>query len=59
MFRDKLLSIQKLKFYFVNLLWSETNLFIEDGPTTLVHFINWMGVMRGNFLSCSFLWMFL
>ena len=31
-FRDEVLSIQKLKFSFVNLLWSETSLFIEDGP---------------------------
>ena len=31
-FRDDVLSIQKLKFSFVNLLWSEANLFIEDGP---------------------------
>ena len=44
MFRDKALSIQKLKFYFVNLLWSKTNLVLEDGPMALVHFIDWMGV---------------
>ena len=43
-FRDEALSIQKLMFSFVNLLWSETNLFLEDGPTTLVRFIDWMGV---------------
>ena len=50
-----MLSLQKLKFSFVTLLWSETNLFLEDGPTTLVHFIYWVGVKRGFFLSCSFL----
>ena len=37
-FKNEVLSIQKLKFSFVNLLWSETNLFLEDGPMTLVHF---------------------
>ena len=31
-FRDDVLSIQKLKFSFVNLLLSETNLIMEDGP---------------------------
>ena len=35
---------QKLKFSFVNLLWLETNLFIEDGPQTLVQFFDWVGV---------------
>ena len=39
-FRDEALSIQKFKFYFVNLLWLETYLFLEDGPMTLVHFID-------------------
>ena len=43
-FKDETLSIQKLKFSFVNLLWSDTKLFLKDGPTTLVHFIDWMGV---------------
>ena len=39
-FRDEVLSIQKLMFSFVNLLWSKTKLSIEDGPTTLVQFID-------------------
>ena len=43
-FRDDVLSIQKLKFSFINLLWSETNLFIEDGPQTLVQFFDWVSV---------------
>ena len=44
-FRDEVLSIQKLKFFFfVNLLWSKINLFIECGPTTLCQFIDWVGV---------------
>ena len=38
-FRDEVLSIPKLKFSFINILWSETKLFIEDGSTTLVQFI--------------------
>ena len=43
-FRDEILSIQKLKFSFVNLLWLETDLFIEDDPTSLCQFIHWVGV---------------
>ena len=39
-FRDEALSIQKLKFSFVILLWSETKLVLSDGPTTLVHLID-------------------
>ena len=42
-FRDYVLSIQKLKFSFVNLLWSETKL-LEDDPKTLVQFFDWVGV---------------
>ena len=45
-FRDDILSIQRLKFCFVNLLWSETKLSIEGGPTTLVQFIDWVGSNR-------------
>ena len=43
-FRDEVLSIQKFEYSFVNLLWSETKLFIEGGPTILVKFIDWVGV---------------
>ena len=42
-FGNEVLSLQKLKFSFVNLLWLGTKLSIEDGPTTLVHFIDWVG----------------
>ena len=42
--RDEVLSIQKLKSSFVNLLFSEIKWFIEDGPTILVQFIDWVGV---------------
>ena len=39
MFKDDVLSIQKLKSFFVYFLWLETKLFIKDGPSTLVGFI--------------------
>ena len=42
MFEDDVLSIQKLKSYFVCFLWSETKLFIKNGPSTLVGFIDWL-----------------
>ena len=42
-FEDDVLSIQRLKSSFVFLLWSETNLFIKDGPSTLVGFLDWVG----------------
>ena len=42
-FEDDVLSIQRLKSPFVFLLWSETNLFIKDGPSTLVGFLDWVG----------------
>ena len=41
-FRNEVLSIQKLKFSVVNLLWSETDLFIENGRC-LCQFIDWAG----------------
>ena len=41
--RDEVFSLQKVKYFFVNLLWSETKLFFVDGPTTLVNFIYWVG----------------
>ena len=43
-FRDEVLSIQKLMFSLINLLWLEAKLFIENGLTTLAQFIHWMGV---------------
>ena len=42
-FEEEELSIQKLKNSFVYFLWSETKLFIKDGPSTLVDFIDWVG----------------
>ena len=42
-FEDDVLSIQRLKGSFVYLLWSETNLFIKDDPSTLINFIDWVG----------------
>ena len=39
-FRDEVLSIQKLKTYFVFLLWLETKLSIVDGPSPIVTFID-------------------
>ena len=40
---DDVLVIQKLKSFFVCFLWFETKLFIKDGPSTLVGFIDWLG----------------
>ena len=42
-FEDSMSSIQRLKASFVYLLWSETKLFIKDGPSTLIDFIDWVG----------------
>ena len=41
-FEDCVLFIQRLKASFVYLLWSETNLWIKDGPSTLIDFIDWV-----------------
>ena len=41
-FKDCVLSIQRLKASFVYLLWSETKLWIKDGPSTLIDFIDWV-----------------
>ena len=35
-------SMQKLKAFFVYLLWFESKLFIKDGPLTLIDFIDWV-----------------
>ena len=40
MFEDDVLSIQRLKSSFVFFFWLETKLFIKDGPSTLVGFID-------------------
>ena len=42
-FWDDILSIQKLKTSFVSHLFSETKLSIDDGPLTLVDFIDLLG----------------
>ena len=42
-FRDEVLSIQRLKSFFVYIFWSETKLYFVDGPTILVHFIDRVG----------------
>ena len=42
-FNDDVLSIQRLKYFFVFSLWSEAKLFIVDYPLTIVSFINWLG----------------
>ena len=49
-FEDDVLSIQRLKGSFVYLLWSETNLFIKDGSSMLINFIDWVGSSWG--LGC-------
>ena len=41
-FEDSVLSIQRLKASFVYLLWSETKLWIKDGPSTLIDFVDWV-----------------
>ena len=42
-FEDSVLSLQRLKTSFVYLLWSETKLWIKDGPSTLIDFVDWVG----------------
>ncbi|RVW47380.1 hypothetical protein CK203_090340 [Vitis vinifera] len=47
-FEDCELSIQRLKASFVYFLWSESKLWIKDGPSTLIDFINW-ALKTGSF----------
>ena len=47
-FEESVLSIQRLKASFVYLLWSETKLWIKSGPSTLIYFIDWMGLRWGR-----------
>ena len=42
-FKDDFLSIQNLKYLFLFLLWLEIKVSIENGPSTLVGFIDWVG----------------
>ena len=39
-FEGGVLSMQKLKAFFVYLLWLESKLFIKDSPSTLIDFID-------------------
>ena len=41
-FEDSVLSIQRLKASFMYLLWSETKLWIKNGPSTLIDFVDWV-----------------
>ena len=42
-FENAMLSIQNLQASFTYFLWEETKLFIKEGPTTLIGFIEWLG----------------
>lgn len=42
-FRDDVLSTQRLKSSFAHFLRSETKVFLVDGQTTLVNFIDYVG----------------
>ena len=42
LFGSGLFSTKKLKQFLVHLLWSETKSFFVDGPTTLLHFTDWV-----------------
>ena len=42
-FEDDVLSIQMLKTSFLYSLWSETKLYIKDGPSTFFYYIDWVG----------------
>ena len=51
-FRDEVLSIQRLKSFFVHLFWLETKVSLVDGPMTLVHFIDSAEAFLVCFLRC-------
>ena len=42
-FKDDVLSIQRLKYSFVYSIWSEAKLYIVECPLTMVNFIDWLG----------------
>ena len=42
-FEDASLSIQKLKSSFMYSLWAKTRICIKEGPSTLMHFFEWLG----------------
>ena len=39
-FRNDVLSLQRVKYFFFHLLWLETKLSIVDGPSTLIQSID-------------------
>ena len=51
-FEDEVLSTQRLKPSSLNSLWSETKLFIKDGPSTFLKFFDWVGSHYGR--GCFF-----
>ena len=42
-FKDKSLSIQRLKQSLILTLWTEAKLFIDDCPLSIANFIDWLG----------------
>ena len=42
-FKNEALSNQRLKNSFICNLWSWTTKFIDDGPLSLISFIDWLG----------------
>ena len=47
-FENNVLSIYRLKASFVYLLWLETKLWMKDGPSTLIDFVDWVGSRWGR-----------
>ena len=54
-FEDSVLSIQRLKASFMYLLWSETKLWIKNGPSTLIDFVDWVCSRWRRRFFCFFL----
>ena len=54
-FEGGVLSIQSLKAFFVYLLWLESKLFIKDGHSTLIDFIDWVDSYWGK--GCFFVYL--
>ena len=48
-----MLSIQRLKFLFVSLLWSETKFSISNGHSTIAEFIDCVGCELRDFFCTS------
>lgn len=49
-FEDGCVFLQKLKAFFVFLLWSESKLFIKNGPSTLIDLV---GSHSGGVVFCT------